>query len=65
MLFKVDFEKAYDFVDAKGLHVMMDAMVENNIFYGYQVGKNDPVIISHLQFDDVTLILGKKSSANV
>jgi len=40
-------------------------MVENNIFYGYQVGKNDPVIISHLQFDDVTLILGKKSSANV
>jgi len=41
-LFKVDFEKAYDFVDAEGLHVMMEAMVENNIFSSYQVGMNGP-----------------------
>jgi len=42
----------------KGLHVMMTTMVESNIFFGYQVGKNEPTVISHVQFVDETLILG-------
>ncbi|GAU35673.1 hypothetical protein TSUD_162450 [Trifolium subterraneum] len=50
---------------AEGLHVLMKAMVENNLFIGYSVGANDIVSISHLQFADDTLITGVKSWANV
>ncbi|MCI73544.1 RNA-directed DNA polymerase (Reverse transcriptase), partial [Trifolium medium] len=41
----------------------MEAMVEHNLFTGYNVGELDSV--SHLQFTDDTLLLGVKSWANV
>jgi len=49
----------------EGLNVMMEAMVVNNIFSGYQVGNNDLTIVSHFQFIDDTIILGDKSWVNV
>ncbi|GAU26497.1 hypothetical protein TSUD_361300 [Trifolium subterraneum] len=50
---------------AEGLHVLMEAMVEHNLFTGYNVGELDSVSISQLQFADDTLLLGVKSWANV
>jgi hypothetical protein len=50
---------------AEGLDVLMTAMVERNMFTGYRVGNQDPVMVSHLQFADDTLLLGEKSWANV
>jgi hypothetical protein len=44
---------------------MMEAMVTNNLFSGYMVGRIRPLRMSHLQFADDTLILGDKSWANV
>ncbi|MCH79399.1 cysteine-rich receptor-like protein kinase [Trifolium medium] len=49
----------------EGLHVLMEAMVERNLFTGYNVGNINPVSVSHLQFADDTLLLGFKSWANV
>ncbi|MCI55214.1 RNA-directed DNA polymerase (Reverse transcriptase), partial [Trifolium medium] len=46
-----------------GLHVLMEAMVEHNLFTGYNVGELAPV--THLQFTDDTLLIGTKSWANV
>ncbi|GAU38950.1 hypothetical protein TSUD_363890 [Trifolium subterraneum] len=81
MLFKVDFEKAYDSVDwvtlmlplspflfllaAEGLNILMQAMVANQIFTGYSIGGDNLISVSHLQFADDTLLLGSKSWANV
>jgi hypothetical protein len=50
---------------AEGLDVLMTTMVERNMFTGYRVGNQDPVMVSHLQFADDTLLLGEKSWANV
>ncbi|CAJ2631793.1 unnamed protein product [Trifolium pratense] len=50
---------------AEGLHVLMEAMVERNMFTGYSVGELAPVLVSHLQFPDDTLLMGTKSWANV
>ncbi|GAU47276.1 hypothetical protein TSUD_94650 [Trifolium subterraneum] len=52
-------------VFAEGLHVLMQAMVENHFFSGYSVGMQNSVSVSHLQFADDTLLLGTKSWANV
>jgi len=52
-------------VAAEGFHVMMEAMVNNNIFTGYKVGREKALMVSHLQFADDTLIVGNKSWANV
>jgi len=109
LMFKVDFEKAYDFVDwgylnevtgsmdfptlwrkwikevsierglrqgdplspflfllaAEGLNVLMKALVEAKMFTGYRVGGATPVVVSHLQFVDDTLLIRNKSWANV
>ncbi|MCI54426.1 cytochrome P450, partial [Trifolium medium] len=46
---------------AEDLHVLMEAMVERNLFTGYSVRELDSVSISHLQFADNTLFLGVKS----
>ncbi|GAU46141.1 hypothetical protein TSUD_143230 [Trifolium subterraneum] len=50
---------------AEGLHVLMEAMVDSNIFTGYNVGMNAPVSVSHLQFADDTPLMGTKSWANI
>lgn len=40
---------------AEGLHVMINCMVEDSVFYGYHVGNFDSLSVSHLQFVDNTL----------
>lgn len=40
-------------------------MVNNNNFTSYKVGRLRPLFVSHLQFADDTVILGKRSWANV
>jgi len=49
----------------EGFHVLMDSLSHNNLYKGNKVGRNDPVVVSHLQFADDTLILGEKSWANI
>jgi len=44
---------------------MMNSAASNNLFTGYSVGTPNSVGVSHLQFVDVTLILGSKSWDNV
>jgi len=44
---------------------MMTSLVTTGLFCGYNVGRNNEVSISHLQFADDTLLLGEKSWANV
>ncbi|GAU18211.1 hypothetical protein TSUD_26750 [Trifolium subterraneum] len=44
---------------AEGLNVMMQAMVQSNLFTGYNVGFENPIVVSHLQFADDKLLLGE------
>ena len=46
---------------AEGLNIMMPAMVNANLFEGFAVGTTHPLVVSHLQFADDTLLLGTKS----
>jgi len=46
---------------AERLNIMMKAKVDNNIFTSYNIGASNPVVISHLQFVDETLLIGGKS----
>jgi len=48
-------------LDAEGLNVLMSAMIENELFTGYQIGRDVPTIVSHPQLANDTLILGEKS----
>jgi hypothetical protein len=50
---------------AKGLYVLMQVMVDTNVFTGYMIGSQEPRYVSNLQFADDTLLLGTKSSVNV
>ncbi|GAU36154.1 hypothetical protein TSUD_275130 [Trifolium subterraneum] len=50
---------------AEGVHVLMEAKVENHFFTGYNIGTQNPIVVSHLQFADDTLLIGTKSWANV
>jgi len=49
----------------EGSHVLMKTMSLNHLFNGYSVGSSNPVVVSHLQFANDTLIFGEKSWANV
>ncbi|GAU28621.1 hypothetical protein TSUD_55650 [Trifolium subterraneum] len=49
----------------EGLHVLMEALEEHNLFTGYRVGNSAPISVSHLQFADDTLLMGTKCWANV
>jgi len=49
----------------EGLSILMKAMVDNHLFEGYSVGTVNPMVVSHLQFVDDTLLVGVKSWANV
>ncbi|PNY02898.1 ribonuclease H [Trifolium pratense] len=48
----------------EGLHVLMEVMVERNLFTGYSVGDLAPVSVSHIQFADDKLLIGTKSWVN-
>ena len=50
---------------AEGFNVLMESLIRNNLYSGYQVGNNAGTTVSHLQFADDTLILGDKSWANI
>ena len=50
---------------AEGLNVMMNSVVDNNLYKGYGVGTSNLVVVSDLQFAYDTLLLGEKSWANV
>lgn len=50
---------------AEGLNIMMQALVDKNLFKGYLVGSQELVTVYHLQFVDDTLILGEKSWSKV
>jgi len=50
---------------AEDLNVMMKAIVDNNLYLGYEVGATNSVVVSHMQFADDMLLLGSKSWANV
>ncbi|PNX74486.1 cysteine-rich receptor-like protein kinase [Trifolium pratense] len=50
---------------AEGLNVLMEAMIAQNLFTGYNIGEQGSMTVSHLQFADDTLLLGVKSWANV
>jgi hypothetical protein len=47
-------------VAAEGFHVIMEDLVNNNIFTGYKVRHEQTLSVSHLQFADDTLIVGNK-----
>ncbi|XP_024636621.2 uncharacterized protein [Medicago truncatula] len=50
---------------AEGLNIVMKSLVEAQLFSGYSIGAANPIVVSHLQFADDTLLLGSKSWANV
>jgi len=52
-------------LETEEFHVLMESLSVNNLFTGYKVGRSDPVVVSHLQFADDTLILGEKLWANI
>ena len=45
--------------------VSMKALVSNNLFQPYRVGRHGDVRLSHLQFADDTIIIGDKCWLNV
>ncbi|GAU24627.1 hypothetical protein TSUD_289900 [Trifolium subterraneum] len=50
---------------AEGLNIIMSALVSNNLFTPYDIGPQNSVEVSHLQFADDTSLVGVKSWANV
>jgi len=52
-------------IAAEGFNILMQALVEAQLFKGYRVGREGEVRLTHLQFADDTLILGEKSWLNV
>lgn len=48
---------------AEGLNIVMKSLVEAQLFSGYSIGAANPVVVSHLEFADDTLLLGSKSWA--
>ncbi|GAU51064.1 hypothetical protein TSUD_300060 [Trifolium subterraneum] len=50
---------------AEGFNILMSKVVADGEFVGYGVGRNEDLAISHLQFADDTLIIGKRSWSNI
>jgi len=44
---------------------MMNALVEAGLFTGYKVGIDNLALITHLQFDNDTLLVGDRGWANI
>ena len=49
----------------KGFNVLMNAVVEENLFHGFGIGNGNDVRLTYLQFADDALIIGEKSWLNV
>ncbi|XP_071739290.1 uncharacterized protein [Rutidosis leptorrhynchoides] len=74
IIFKMDFEKAFDSINwcflmevmksVEGLNILTKIAVEKGLFKGIDVG-NDKVIVSHLQYADDTIFFGEWSRVNV
>lgn len=47
------------------LNIMLNTIVEVGLFSGYNIGNDNTVFISHLQFADDPLIMEKKSWVNI
>jgi hypothetical protein len=47
------------------LDVLMNKAVANGSFAGYRVGRKESLTVSHQRFADETLIIGRKSWANI
>ena len=52
-------------LEAEGFNVLMLSFMEEDLFHGYEVGRDNSMRLSHLQFVDDTLIIGQKSWLNV
>ncbi|XP_024630861.1 uncharacterized protein [Medicago truncatula] len=52
-------------VSTEGINVLMNSLMEAGLFQGYDVGRENNMSLSHLQFADDTLIIGQKSGLNV
>ncbi|GJT38939.1 reverse transcriptase domain, reverse transcriptase zinc-binding domain protein [Tanacetum coccineum] len=68
LIFKVDFEKAYDninwaFLTMEGLNALVSKAVEKGIFKGVLVG-DDRIEVSHLQYANDTIFFGEWSMEN-
>jgi hypothetical protein len=50
---------------AEGFNVLMLSLLDAGMFHGYDVGQDNSLRLSHLQFVDDTLITGQKSWLNV
>ncbi|MCH92362.1 LINE-1 reverse transcriptase like, partial [Trifolium medium] len=50
---------------AEGFNVLMSKAVEDREFVGYGIGGDEALYISHLQFADDTIIIGRKSWSNI
>jgi hypothetical protein len=50
---------------AEGHNILMKSLVQTQLFTGYSIREVNPVVVSHLQFADDTLLMGTKSWANV
>jgi len=49
----------------EGMNILMKPIVHWRIFIGYKVGREESILIFHLQFADETLILRENNWANV
>jgi len=49
---------------AEGLNIRMNSLVQTQLFTSNSIGAVNPVVVSHLQFADDTLLLGTKSWEN-
>jgi len=49
-------------IAVEGLNLMMKASIDTWLFSGYKVGDSNILIISHLQFVDDTLLIGRSYS---
>jgi hypothetical protein len=50
---------------AEGFNVLMSKAVSDREFVGYGVGRDEELTISHLQFADDTLVIGKRRWGNI
>jgi len=52
-------------LDVEGFHVLMQSLVEADLFNGYRVRRDNALGLTHLQFADDTLIIGEKTWLNM